>query len=946
MGTSRSGWVRCTSTSMALFLFVTLAVTFSPGTEMIASASASAPSLVVAQGLSGATVQLQWTAVSGATDYVVYRDDVPVTSQRGTLFRDLGLEPLATYRYRVSAVIDGVESAPSEVVSTTTQSPDDVSHPTRPGTISISALTASSATLAWGKSTDDVTVVAYRILRGTPGTPIDKLEQLPSAEGVTTYAVRNLRADTDYQFAVLAVDTGGNLSDPRTVTFRTLPSNDQEPPQAVASSSVSGSAFSSSRIDLRWGAVTAPDLSGYQIYRDGEMIAEVGLPLRRTYSDNGLAPSTTYNYQVRAIDSAGNVSALTTGRKIATTPTGVVQIKRGPYIQWAQGDAVRIAWWTNIPASSTVRYGTETLSEELNDPVQKTQHVMLIGGLTPGTTYKYQVVSGGASSTASSFRSAAPAGSAFSFAAVGDFGGPGAQVGTIASRIAEARTDFVQTVGDNVYPDSEDPDFTTTYSDFDARFYVPYSSAMRRQTMWMGGGNHEYYGDGAFWRNFWLPNNERWFSYDWGDAHFLVLDTELPFTPGTPQYDFAEADLAAHQDKAWRIAVTHAPPYSSTSNNSSARHVRTHLAPLLERYNVQLALTGHSHNYERSFPLRDGIPTEGGTTYVVSGGGGNGLNGFTIPQPEWSAFRQAAYQYLRITVTPSSMLLESRSQTDEVIDSYVFEGESTAGSIVGRVIDAETGVPISGATVESGSHSASTDQSGSYQLFGVAPGSNVVTAHAGGYDGQSATVVVSPQQETVQNFSLAPHPPPPVFSDGFESGTLSAWTSSAGLTVQSSTVNRGDFAAEGNTTNGATWAKKTLPSTYTDGYARIYFNLLSYSSQVNLLRLRTASDGSLGYLFVNTAGRLAFRNDVAAISTTSTTPVGPGWHSLELRIRVAGTSSTTDVWLDGGKVDRLSMTSNLGNDPIGKIQIGEVFATRTYNVVFDDVTFDIKQIGE
>ena len=74
----------------------------------------------------------------------------------------------------------------------------------------------------------------------------------------------------------------------------------------------------------------------------------------------------------------------------------------------------------------------------------------------------------------------------------------------------------------------------------------------------------------------------------------------------------------------------------------------------------------------------------------------------------------------------------------------------------------------------------------------------------------------------------------PIFSDGFESGNLSAWTTSGGLTVQSALVHSGSFAAQGNTTNGATYAKKLLPTTYSNGYARIYFNLVSYSSQVEI----------------------------------------------------------------------------------------------------------------
>lgn len=186
----------------------------------------------------------------------------------------------------------------------------------------------------------------------------------------------------------------------------------------------------------------------------------------------------------------------------------------------------------------------------------------------------------------------------------------------------------------------------------------------------------------------------------------------------------------------------------------------------------------------------------------------------------------------------------------------------------------------------------------------------------------------------------------PVFTDGFESGNLSAWTTTAGLTVESTIVHGGTFAAQANTTNGGTYAKKLLPTTYSNGYARIYFNLVSYSSQVNLLRYRTAADASMTYLFVNTAGKLGLRNDIGAVTFTSATSVTSGWHALEFHVTSNGASSTTEVWLDGVKVNDLSVTMDLGTNLIGKIQIGEVITGRTYNVIFDDVVFDNQPIGQ
>ena len=69
-----------------------------------------------------------------------------------------------------------------------------------------------------------------------------------------------------------------------------------------------------------------------------------------------------------------------------------------------------------------------------------------------------------------------------------------------------------------------------------------------------------------------------------------------------------EADLAAN-DKEWIIAFWHRAPYSRGSANSDTygqqSALRQNAVPILERYGVDLVLTGHTHAYERSY-LIDG----------------------------------------------------------------------------------------------------------------------------------------------------------------------------------------------------------------------------------------------------------------------------------------------------------------------------------------------------
>ena len=166
-------------------------------------------------------------------------------------------------------------------------------------------------------------------------------------------------------------------------------------------------------------------------------------------------------------------------------------------------------------------------------------------------------------------------------------------------------------------------------------------------------------------------SNPSWYSYTWANAHILVLDTEQPFTAGSPQYAFAQTDLAAHQSDRWRIVVMQRPPYSSTSANSSSKPAQASLVPLFQAQHVNLVLSGNSHNYERTKPMTNGAAAAGGITYVVSGGGGNGFNAFTIAAPAYTAFREATfYEYLKVTVSATSLKVDAiRADTNTVFDT-------------------------------------------------------------------------------------------------------------------------------------------------------------------------------------------------------------------------------------------------------------------------------------
>jgi hypothetical protein len=163
--------------------------------------------------------------------------------------------------------------------------------------------------------------------------------------------------------------------------------------------------------------------------------------------------------------------------------------------------------------------------------------------------------------------------------------------------------------------------------------------------------------------------------------------------------------------------------------------------------------------------------------------------------------------------------------------------------------------------------------------------------------------------------------------------------------VQQQEVYAGAYAARQSTSGLATWAYEQLSIPQSTVYYRSRFKIISQTSNVYLLKFRTATGGSLLGVFVNSAGKLAYRNDTNSTTTTSTTNATSGvWHDLEMRVTIAGAASQTEVWLDDVRIDALSKTESLGTTPIGRIQLGDNSTGRSYDVAFDNVVADINPI--
>ncbi len=228
--------------------------------------------------------------------------------------------------------------------------------------------------------------------------------------------------------------------------------------------------------------------------------------------------------------------------------------------------------------------------------------------------------------------------------------------------------DFVLHLGDVIYSKGE-------ASKYDPYFFEPYRDLIDRAPVFPSLGNHDYGTDSGqpYLDAFYLPANnpagaERYYSFNWGEAHFVALDSMQPYTPDSAMTQWLATDLAASTAK-WKFVFFHHAIYSSGPHglhDPYVRPMRDALAPLFERYGVDIVFNGHDHDYERSTPRRDYPPDSHAVVYVVSGGGGAGL--YPVGSSAFTAYSAMVHHTVQVQVDGCILSLRAIDTTGAVFD--------------------------------------------------------------------------------------------------------------------------------------------------------------------------------------------------------------------------------------------------------------------------------------
>jgi predicted phosphodiesterase len=102
----------------------------------------------------------------------------------------------------------------------------------------------------------------------------------------------------------------------------------------------------------------------------------------------------------------------------------------------------------------------------------------------------------------------------------------------------------------------------------------------------------------------------QYYSFDYQNVHFLSMATEISYSSGSAQNLFVKNDLAsaaANPNIDWIVVYFHKPMYSSPNSCSSCSgesNLRDIYHPIFDQYGVDIVLEGHTHDYQRSFPIK------------------------------------------------------------------------------------------------------------------------------------------------------------------------------------------------------------------------------------------------------------------------------------------------------------------------------------------------------
>ncbi|NLV21769.1 MAG: hypothetical protein GXY49_07265 [Syntrophomonadaceae bacterium] len=204
-------------------------------------------------------------------------------------------------------------------------------------------------------------------------------------------------------------------------------------------------------------------------------------------------------------------------------------------------------------------------------------------------------------------------------------------------------------------------------------FFAAGGAVLKKLHLYPAMGNHD--NTALFKKIFELPANgpagkeEAFYSFDYGDAHFTVMDSNVMGAANKEDMEWLEKDLA-QTDKTYKIVMFHHPAYPAVEipkDSLRADVIQKNFVPIMEKAGVNLVLTGHQHVYMRTWPLKNGQRSEDGIVYLMGYSGGKRYTPGVYDYVACSIGEKPVYSI--ITVDQKGITIKTMDSSGQVLDT-------------------------------------------------------------------------------------------------------------------------------------------------------------------------------------------------------------------------------------------------------------------------------------
>jgi 3',5'-cyclic AMP phosphodiesterase CpdA len=360
--------------------------------------------------------------------------------------------------------------------------------------------------------------------------------------------------------------------------------------------------------------------------------------------------------------------------------------------------------WSNNGSADSIKWGYTT-SYEVGD-FAGTKRSGYSSGIsffkykfptvTPSSTIYYKLYDSNAHSWTAQktfLTSADTSLNAFSFSVLGDCRDYPATLTTVSNLVNARNPDLVLFNGDLTLLGTSASEYNT--------FFTACSNFLQNNVVYHAEGNHDA-GNTSLFSNLWdLPTTNGtnlYYAVRYGNALFITINSTTPSS--TAQLNWLQGVLTnALIDPTikWKIVSMHHAFFTIGNHQGDMDAYRSTIWKAFDDYGVDLVVTGHDHNYQRSKPVNLNVSTTApvaqygsglneGRCQIVSGGAGASLYTQGSTNDAWAInLFNSTYNYVHCDVQDCKIVVRAFDQNNAMIDSLVLDKTGTSACATTQV---------------------------------------------------------------------------------------------------------------------------------------------------------------------------------------------------------------------------------------------------------------------